>query len=243
MAMRDFENSPQIYARIAGAIYLAVIVFGMFSEGVAMNSLVASGDVAATVRNIKAQPDLWRFTVAGDLIIPVIALVQLWIEYLLLRAAGRLGALLFLFFNGASLAVEAVSKVFLLLVAPAIAGQGYAKALEARQLHALVGFALAAHSVSFNVALVFFGAALLIAGHLIARSTFLPGLLGRLVQLAGLCYLIACFAALFAPAVLDIISPWILLPSLVGEGGLCLWLLIRGVDAARWREKNAEQGA
>ena len=235
----SFGGAPGVYARVAGAIYLAVIVFGLFSEGVVMNSLVVAGDAAATARRIGQAPELWRLSVAGDLIVPVIAVVQLWIEYLLLRAVSRLGALLFLLFNAASLAVEAVSKVFLLMVGPAVAGQGYAKALEPAQLHALLGFALAAHDIAFNIALVFFGAALLLAGQLIVRAKFLPGPLGRLVQLAGLCYLVACFAALFAPALSDLLTPWILIPPLIGEGGLCLWLLLRGVDAEAWRAQNA----
>jgi hypothetical protein len=74
-------------------------------------------------------------------------------------------------------------------------------------------------------------------GYLIFKSRYLPKLVGILMQLAGLSYLIACFAALFAPAFADLISPAILLPPLVGESSFCLWLLVMGVNVAKWKER------
>jgi hypothetical protein len=57
------------------------------------------------------------------------------------------------------------------------------------------------------------------------------------MQLAGLCYLVSCFAALFAPALSDLITPAILLPPLIGESAYCLWLLVKGVDLDKWNER------
>lgn len=241
---RSIEASPQAYARIAGTIYLAVIIFGGFSEGFVMNTLIVSGNIAATARNISASKELWHLSVVGNLLVPLIAVVQLWIEYLLLRSASRNGALLFLLFNAASLAVEAVSKVFLLMVEPVLNGAGRG---GPDQLHALVGFALLAHNIAFHVTLLLFGCACLVSGYLIVRSQFLPKAVGFLMQLAGLSYLIASWSQLFAPAFADRITPWVLLPALVGEASFCLWLLLRGVDVAKWRERltaaDASRGA
>ena len=241
MRSRDFsfEASPQLYARSAGLIYLAVIVFGGFSEGVVMNSLVAPGDMAATARHIAASHDLWRISAAGNLAVPILAVVQLWIEYLLLRPAGRAAALLFVLMNAASLAVEAVSKIFLLLVEPALNGSGGLADGSQKLGFALARFALQAHDIAFNITLLLFGCACLVSGYLIRRSRFLPRLVGWLMQMAGACYLVASWAALFAPGFASQITPWILLPPLIGESSLCLWLLIRGVDVTKWREAIA----
>jgi hypothetical protein len=57
------------------------------------------------------------------------------------------------------------------------------------------------------------------------------------MQIAGLSYLIACLAALFAPAFADRIVPAILLPPLIGESSFCLWLLVKGVNITKWRER------
>lgn len=57
------------------------------------------------------------------------------------------------------------------------------------------------------------------------------------MQLAGLSYLTACFAALFAPTFADLIIPAVLIPPLIGESSFCLWLLVKGVNIAKWKER------
>jgi hypothetical protein len=237
MTNKTVELAPQLYARLLGALYLATIVLGAFAEGFVTNKLVVPGDPATTAHNIMASPGLWRVAVAGDLIIPVIAVVMVWISYLLLRPVSRYLILLDVFFNLVSLAVEAISKVFLLLVAPTLESASYVQAFEPRQLQVLANLALNSHDITWNIALIFFGCACLVEGYLIYRSGYLPKLIGILMQLAGLSYLIACSAALFAPALSDLITPAILVPALIGESSYCLWLLVKGVDIAKWNER------
>ena len=114
VANRTVENSPQVYARIGGALYLAIIVLGAFAEGFVADKLVVPGDAATTAHNIMASPMLWHFSVAGNLIVALCAVPLLWIEYLLLRPVNEQLVLLAVLFNLVSLAVEAISKLFLL---------------------------------------------------------------------------------------------------------------------------------
>jgi hypothetical protein len=237
MTVPSVETSPQVYARLGGALYLVVIVFGLFAEGVVNNMLIVSGDAAATAHNIMAAPRLWTLSVAGNLIVPVCAVAQTWIYYLLLRPVSRTLVLLSVFFSLVSLSVEAVSKLFLLVVMPTLGTADYLHAFEPQQLQALAYLALKSHDIAFNIALVFFGCACLVDGYLIFKSRYLPRLVGILLQIAGGCYLIACFASLFSPAVANLIIPVILIPPLIGESTLCLWLLIKGVNVARWKER------
>lgn len=226
----DIRDRPQVYARLAGAIYLAVIAMGGLAEGLVMNALVVPGDDPATVDAILRQQALWNWGLTANLIVPLIAVVQLWIEYMLLRPAGRGLALLFVLLNLASLSVEAVSKLFQLMVLP-LAREG------ADGGQAMASMALLGHGLAFNIALIFFGAACLVIGTLIWRSTYLPRFVGVLMQVAGLCYLIACFSELLFPSFARMINPGILLPVLVGEGAFCLWLLVMGVKRSEWRAK------
>lgn len=235
--MTTIEASPQLYARTGGLLYLLIIVLGGFAEGFVMNSLVVAGDAAATAHNIMASPGLWNLSVAGNLLVPVLAVAQTWIFYLLLRPVSRQLVLLSVFLMLVSLSVEAVSKLFLLAVMPILASVNHPGAFEPLQAQALAHLSLVLHDIAFNIALIFFGVGCLVDGYLIFRSGFLPKLIGLLMQLAGLCYLIACFAALLAPAFADAITPAILIPSLIGEASFCLWLLIKGVHVAKWRER------
>jgi len=236
MTTRTMTTSPQLYARTGGALYLAVIAFGAFAEGFVMNKLVGP-DAATTAHNIMGSRGLWSLAVALDLIVPIIAVAGVWISYVLLSPVSKSLILLDVFFTLVSLAVEAVSKLFLLLVLPILSSAGYAQAFEPRQLQSLANLALESHDLVFNIALIFFGFACLVEGYLLYKSGYFPKFIGILMQLAGACYLVSCFAALFAPALSNLITPLILLPSLIGELSYCLWLLIKGVDIGKWNER------
>jgi hypothetical protein len=236
MTTTTMTASPQVYARTGGALYLAVIVFGAFAEGFVMNKLVGP-DAATTAHNIMASRGLWSLAVALDLIVPIFAVVGVWISYVLLSPVSKSLILLDVFFTLVSLAVEVVSKLFLLLVLPILSTTGYSQAFEPRQLQSLANLALESHDLVFNIALIFFGFACLVEGYLLYKSGYFPRFIGILMQLAGLCYLISCFAALFAPALSNQITPAILLPSLIGESSYCLWLLIKGVNVKKWSER------
>jgi hypothetical protein len=238
MANGPYVSHPQVYARLGGVIYLAIIVFGAFSEGFAMNTLIVGVDAGATAHNILASRGLWSVAVAADLIIPVIAVVGVWISYALLRPVSNTLVLLDVFLTLVSLAVEAVSKLFLLLVLPILSTSDYVSAFEHRQLEVLANLALKSHGIAFDIALIFFGGACLIEGYLLYKSGYFPKFIGVLMQIAGACYLVSCFADLLAPSVADLITPAILLPPLLGELSYCLWLLIKGVDMGKWNERT-----
>jgi len=243
MSKRDIETSPQIYARTGGALYLAIILLGGFAEGYVTNQLLAAGDVAQTAHNIMNSPLLWRLGVAADFLVVILAVPLLWIEYLLLRPVSRQWVLLAVLFNLVSLGVEAISKLFLLAVVPTLMHSGALQAFSPAQAQVLADLALRSHDIAFNIALIFFGGTCIVNGWLIFRSGYLPKFVGALMQLAGLAYLIACFAALFAPALANLIIPAILVLPLIGESSMSLWLLIKGVNVTKWNEQVSRGGA
>src|ERR1700742_4058987 len=149
MAHDTFDEFPQRYARIGGALYLAIIVLGAFAEGFVANKLIVSADAAATAHNILTSPGLWQLSVAGDLIVALCAVPLLWIEYLLLKPVSKNWVLLAVLFNLVSLAVEAISKLFLIVVVPTLASAEYSKVFEPQQLQILASLALRSHDVSF----------------------------------------------------------------------------------------------
>jgi hypothetical protein len=89
----------------------------------------------------------------------------------------------------------------------------------------------------FNVApykissVVFFGPYCLLIGYLIFRSTFLPHILGVLMALAGVGWLI------FLSPLENRLSTYLKVLGFVAELSLCLWLIVKGVNAQRWKEQ------
>jgi hypothetical protein len=80
--------------------------------------------------------------------------------------------------------------------------------------------------------LVFFGCYCLLIGYLIFRSTFLPRILGALMAFGGLGWL-----TFLSPPIASHLSPYNMFPGVLGEGALTLWLLVVGVNVAKWKEQ------
>ena len=56
------------YARIGGALYLVIIVAGIFGPLLTRDQLVVVGDAATTAQNITASPELWRVGIALNVV-------------------------------------------------------------------------------------------------------------------------------------------------------------------------------
>src|SRR5271168_5164535 len=81
-------------ARIAGFLYLLVIVLGGFAEVGVRQGLVVPGDPAATALAIKSHEAFFRLGFAAEMMTNVIAVPVTLIIYRLLAPAGRFLALI-----------------------------------------------------------------------------------------------------------------------------------------------------
>jgi hypothetical protein len=231
------ETSPQAYARLGGLLYLVIIFAGAIGELFVRGKLVVAGDAAQTAGRIMASESLWRLGIGGDLLTHVCDIFVMWALYALLRPVSRNLALLNLLLNLIQTAVLTANKLTLLVPLLLLGNDAYLKAIDTAQLQAWSYAAIELHEYGFGVGLIFFGCVCLVEGHLIRKSGFLPPLLGVLMQIAGLCYLINSVALLLAPAFEARLFPAILMPCLVAELSLALWLLVKGVNVDRWKER------
>jgi Domain of unknown function (DUF4386) len=237
------ERSPQFYARLAGAFYLAIIVFGAFGELAVRGSLIVPGDPAATASAIAGSPQLWRWGIVGDLTMHVFDLPVIVILYVLLRRMNRDLAIFATIVNVVQTAVLALNKLILVVPILLISGVDVADAPKVfagfsnTQLQSLSFMAIQLHSYGFGIGLIFFGVACLARGVLIYRSGFFPKFLGAMVAAAGVAYLINSVALLAAPKLASVLFPAILLPPLFGETAFALWLIVKGVDPSGWASR------
>ncbi|HEX7794968.1 MAG TPA: DUF4386 domain-containing protein, partial [Vicinamibacterales bacterium] len=189
--------------------------------------------------NIMASPSLWRAGIAGDLVMHVCDVPLMVIFYVLLRPVNSNLALLAVLFNLTQTAVLVANKLNLLVPIFLLGDAEYLKAFTPEQLQALSYVSLQTHDNGFAVGLVFFGAACLVVGYLIIRSGYLPRTLGVLMQIAGACYITNSFAVIAWPSLGAKLFPFILLPPFVAELSMALWLLVKGVDVAKWKARSS----
>jgi len=83
-----------------------------------------------------------------------------------------------------------------------------------------------------NIAVVFDGFYCILIGYLAFGSSFLPRILGALMTLGGLGWL--TFLSL---PLANYLSPYNLAFGLLGEGSVCLWILLMGVNLGRPKER------
>src|SRR5713226_74980 len=237
MTDHTVETSPQLYARIGGLLYLIIIVVGLFDEAFVRDRIIVSGNATATAANIRSLGSLWRFGIAAEFLLLICAVALTLIFFVLLRPVSRDLALLAVFFNLVSVAVEAAVQLYLLGALFPLGKTEYLRAFEPEQLYALASLSVKSHGYGFGVALIFFGCVCLIDGYLIFRSGYFPKTIGVLMTIAGLSYLTNSFALILVPTFANRIFPAVLVPAFVGEASLCLWIIVKGVNVPKWKEQ------
>ena len=226
-------GSPRSQARIAGFLYLIIIVAGAVGYTV-HSTLFVWNDAAATAGNILASEQRWRLSFAAMLVMLACDVAVAAIFYVLFRPVNRTLSLIACAFRLVLVAIVGVAILgryapLLILDDAAFA------AFETDQLQAIGLLSIRMFEKGFEVALVFFGFHCLAIGWLIYRSSFLPRFLGVLLLIAGLSYLISTFVNLVFRM---IVLPFDILPLSYGaELVLCLWLIVKGVNAERWNEQ------
>ncbi len=145
--------------------------------------------------------------------------------------------LLAVFFNLISLAIESLSNVAYLGALFILKGEDSLNAVSTHQLQAWASLAIDLHDQAVNISFLFFGCVCLLYGYLIFKSGFLPRFLGILMAIAGLCYATSSLSTFLAVQIGPPGFPWLLLPAGLFELTLCLWLLIPGVNVAKWHER------
>ena len=213
---------------MAGVCYLAIIVLGLFGEVGVRGALVVGGNAAATAAAIAASPGLWRLGIGTDLLMHVLDVPVMVVLYLLLKPVNHGLALMATVINAVQTAVLAVNKMHLVWPLLLLDPSSTVAQMPLADRQALAYAAVQAHAHGFGVGLIFFGVACLLRGWLIVQSAFMPALLGWLLLVGGLGYLANSTALLLLPAWSGLLFPWVLLPALVAEAGLALWLVFKG---------------
>lgn len=211
-------------ARIAGVLYIVIIVAGMFG-GLTRESLLVSGDPAATAENIIMSEGLFRATIMADLVM-VLADVAIGVAFFyLLKPVNQGLSLLVAAFRLAQASALGINLLMLFIVLQFTGGDVTTSNTE----NAYVFFN--AHGIGYNLALMFFAASLIIQGYLVYISGYFPRWLGVLLIVAAGGYLIDNTASFILPNYADYADTFqmIVMVAFPVELIMALYLLVKGV--------------
>lgn len=223
-------------ARLAGIFYFLVFVTGVLS--LPASALLVQGDAMATAANIYAHEPIYVSGFAALLINVVCYVVVTALFYRLFRVVSGTVSLTAALVSLVGCAVQASMCVLYIAPLTYLNGQTYLNVFTPVQLQSLAYVTIRLYSQGYDVGLVFFGFYCVLIGALIVRSTFIPKTFGILMVIAGLGWL-----TFLTPQLATAWQPWNLLPGVIGEGALTLWLLFKGVDEQRWQEQAVARAA
>jgi uncharacterized protein DUF4386 len=220
-------NSSKTLARIAGAMYLIVAVFGGFAEYTRQSALVA-GDAQATAANVAAHAAQFQVAFGADLAdLPFFLGVGL-ILYGILKPVNPQIALTMLVINAVSVAIQAINMLNHAAALLVATDPGLTAGLTTATSSALVLGLLEMHGIGYLVAQIFFGLYLLPLGYLVYRSDYFPKALGVILALGSAGYVIGVAVSFASPRFDSSAATYFGLAGGLAEMAFLVWLLIRG---------------
>jgi len=226
-------KSPKRLARIAGALYLLVGIFGGFAQGYVEPKVYVAGNAAATAGNVVANAGLVRAGVVAELLDSTIFVFLAMTLYVLLKHVHRSMARAMLVLVALSAGISCLNVVFEFEGLRVATDNAYSAALGNAGSSALVMLLLDTQHHGVLIAQIFFGLWLAPLGYLVYRSELFPKALGIVLVVGTICYLIDVLALFVVPDLGQKIAAFIVIPSAIAEVATVLYLLVIGVRTGK----------
>jgi hypothetical protein len=223
------QSETNKIAKIAGLLYLLVIIFGVFSEVYVSQRFIVSGDPVATSQNIIASVLLYRVGFVADLIHHTCFFLVSIALYMLFREVNKSQALVMMLFGVASVPIMMLNMLNQYIPLILLSGADYLTVFSTPQLQALSMLFLDFHSYGYYIAGIFSGLYMIPLGYLVSKSGNIPKNIGMLVKCGGIGYLINVFTLFLFPR-FEVFSYLGLAVSVIAELTLIYWLLFRSND-------------
>lgn len=226
--------SDKKIARVAGLLYLIVVLTGIFSLAYVPSKIIDWDNPALTFQQITASSFLFKLSIVGSMVCYAAFTLLPIVLHELLKQVNAFYAKLMVVLAVVSVPISFLNLQHKFAVLSLIGKESYLQVFTPEQLQSEVMLSLNQYNDGISIASVFWGLWLFPFGYLVYKSGFLPKLLGVLLMAGCFGYLINIFGGtLFENYSSMVISKFAGLPATFGEIGTCLWLLIVGVRAQK----------
>jgi hypothetical protein len=238
MSVTTTETSFQVYARVAGLMYLVVILLGIFSVSYIDTNIVVPGNDAATVNNILENELRFRISVLSEIVMYVLVVLLSLALYVVLKSVNNTLALLALLWRlgeaiiGGSVAVLSGLVPLLFLK--------HEVAFETEQLQSLAGLFLGVRNAGLDVVLIFIGVGGTLFCYLFYKSKYIPRMLSVWGMFTYLSMLILAMTSILFPSLSETIKMAFYAPGGLFEIIIGLWLLVKGINVEHWDIRNSK---
>lgn len=228
------ETSPTTRGRIVAVLYLTVLAGGIVAQGSISDGLIVPLDATTTAANIVANKSLYRLGFAIFMIEMAAQIAAAVMFYDILKPVNKSVARLSLIMGLTASGIKIMARLFYYVPLLLLGGASYLSTLEPAQLETLSLLFIKINAHATSMAMIFFGFETVLRGWLVFKSEFLPRFLGVLSMVAGCSWLLFLWPPLASRAFMGIIL--FAVTGLIISSG---WLLVRGIDDAKWRARAA----
>ncbi|QIL21737.1 DUF4386 domain-containing protein [Thermomonas sp. HDW16] len=207
--------------RIAGALYLVVVLTGMFCLAYVPSQL------GEGIAGASAHAGLFRAGIAAFLVMQVAFLLLPFALYRVLGDVDRRAAILMVVLAVVSVPIGLVAVTHRMEALSLLENAGSAT----QAMDAAFALCLQRYGNGLRIASLFWGLWLLPFGWLVLRSGRLPRVLGWLLVLGSIGYVVQVFGGLVPGFADSSLVRYVRMPAAIGEIGSCLWLLMFGARA------------
>ena len=218
------------YARIAGFVYLLLIVLFMGGQFL-IGHVTGSGTFTERTAHIVAALPLYRSALVVQFLASVLTVLLAYSLYVALKSVDEHIARLALYFRLGE-AFGGLTSFVTFAALTLRTEPKFAQALGAAQIKALVDLAHAADFASFNIGIVFFSFGSTLFYRLFLRSAYLPRALSAFGMFASALTFVVAIASLVMPAWGNALQVgWI--PIFIAEIATGILLMVRGARLAQ----------
>jgi hypothetical protein len=220
-------------ARMAGVLYLLVIVFGVFAELYVRSILIVPENADQTVQNIVANKAMFRLGFISDLLMQFAFFVLPFPLFQLFEKVHRGYARLMVGSVMVSVAIMGLNMLHQFAAVLILEKPGLTAAFSPGQVNEMVLFFLTLQKYGYRIAQLFFGFWLFPLGYLVYRSGFMPKMIGVLLMIACFSFMVDFFLFFWVENYSPDLSAVVTFPTVIGEFAMCFWLLVKGVYNSR----------
>lgn len=205
--------------RIAGLLYLGIIVLGVTSEGILRGGLIDWRDAHATTAEIAGSMTRFRLSIGFDLLMALLDVTLAVVFFHTLRGIDELLALLAMVLRLIQSTIIMTGLTGLFAVEQAIETGNNPLPLLAR------------HAAGYDLGLFFFAFNAFLMADLLFRAR-VPRVIAGGIAAAGLVYLVGSVTRFLAPEWNEAMQVAYVIP-LMGETALMVWLLFGSTSTQR----------
>lgn len=217
-------------ARLAGWLYFALALTGMYGILYVPSELIISGNPALTAENIMNNELLFRSGIIAQLVCQTLFVYLVLTLYQLLKKVNKSYAIQMVALVIVSIPIAFTIMVFQIASPVLLNGADYLNAFSTDQLQTMATVLFKLYGQGVYVAQIFWGLWMIPFGLLVYHSKFMPRIIGAFLVLGGLGYVIASLRVLLVPTWPYLLDEIVTIPSAIGEFSVMFYMIIKGIN-------------